>query len=54
MGEEKHSPDNVKMELADVQGAARAVKNMINRRFKRFEADVQEVIDEGRYDKDDH
>ena len=54
MGEEKYSPDFVKMELGEVQGAAKAAKNMADRRFKKFEADVQEVIDEGRYDKDNH
>ena len=27
---------------------------MTDRRFNRFEPDVQEVIDEGRYAKDDH
>ena len=54
MGEEKYSPDFVNMELGEVQGAAKAAKNMADRRFKKFEADVQEVIDEGRYDKDNH
>ena len=27
---------------------------MVDRRFKRFEGDVQEVIERGRYDKDDY
>ena len=54
MAEEKYSPDFMKMELGEVQGAAKAAKNMTDRRFKRFEADVQEVIDEGRYNKDNH
>ena len=27
---------------------------MADRRFKRFKADMQEVIDGGRYDKDDY
>ena len=54
MGEEKYSPDFVKMELVEVQGAAKGAKNMTDRRFKRFKADMQEVIDEGRYDKDNH
>ena len=49
MGEEKYSPDYVKMELANVQWAAKAAKNMTNKRFKRFEADMQEAIDGGRY-----
>ena len=54
MAEEKYSPDFVKMELGEVQGAAKAAKNMTDRRFKRFEADMQEVIGKGRYDKDNH
>ena len=54
MGEENNSPDYFKMDLADAQGAAKAAKNMANRRFKRFKADVQEVINGGRYDKDDY
>ena len=54
MGEENYSPDYFKMDLADAQGAAKAAKNMADRRFKRFEADVQEVIDGGRYDKDNY
>ena len=47
MGEEKYTLDYVKMILADVQGAAKGAKNMADRRFKRFEGDMQEVI-EGR------
>ena len=52
MAEEKYTPDYVTMTLADAQGAAKATKNMADRRFKRFEGDVQEVIEGGRYDED--
>ena len=54
MAEEKYTPDYVKMTLAEQQGAAKASKNMADRRFQRFEGDVQEVIERGRYDKDDY
>jgi hypothetical protein len=40
--------------LADAQRAAKAAKKLADRRFKRFKADMQEVIDGGRYDKDDY
>ena len=39
MAEEKYTQDYVKMSLADAQGAAKAAKNMADRRFKRFEGD---------------
>ena len=54
MEEENNSPDFVKMELVEVQGSAKAAKNMTDRRFKKFEADMQEVIKEGRYNKNNH
>jgi hypothetical protein len=54
MGDEKYSPDYVKMDLADAKRAAKAAKNMADRRFKRFKSDMQEVIDGRRYDKDDY
>ena len=44
MGEEKYTPDYVKMTLAEQQGAAKASKNMADRGYQRFEGDVQEVI----------
>ena len=53
MAEEKYTPDYVKMTLAEKKGAAKASKNMADRRFKRFEGDVQEVIERGRYDYQD-
>ena len=42
----------MKISLAEAQGAAKAAKNMADRRFKRFEGDVQEVIKGGRYNED--
>ena len=47
MAEEKYTPDYVKMTLAEQQGAAKASKNMADRWFKRFEGEVQEVIEKG-------
>ena len=52
MGEEKYSPDYVKLDLADSQRAAKAAKNMADRRFKRFKADMQEVMDQPINQKD--
>ena len=52
MAEEKYKQDYVKMTLADPQGAAKAAKNMADRRFKRFEGDMKEVIEAGRYEED--
>ena len=52
MDEEKFSPNFGKMEMGDIQGAAKAAKNMADRRFKKFEADIQEVIEAGIFDKD--
>ena len=54
MGEDKYTPDYGRMSLADAQWAAKASKNMADRRFQRFEGEVQEVIDRGRYDPGDH
>ena len=42
------------MELGEIQGAAKAAKNMADRRFKKFVADIQEVIDAGMYNKDNY
>ena len=54
MGEEKYMPDNAKMTLAEQEGSASAFKKMADRRFKRFECDIQEVIERGRYDEEDY
>ena len=37
------------MERGKIQGAAKAAKNMTDRRFKKFEADIQEVIEAGMF-----
>ena len=53
MSEEKYMPDISTMSLAEQPGAALAFKKMAERRFKRFESDIQEVIERGRYDEED-
>ena len=42
------------MEMGQIQGAAKAAKNMADRRFKKFEADIQEVIEAGIFNKDNY
>ena len=42
------------MERGKIQGAAKAAKNMTYRRFKKFEADIQEVMETGMLDKDNY
>ena len=42
------------MEMGEIQGAAKAAKNMADRRFKKFEANLQEVIEVGMFDKDNY
>ena len=42
------------MEMGQIQGVAKAAKNMADRRFKKFEADIQEVIKAGILDKDNY
>ena len=42
------------MEMGEIQGAAKAAKNMADRRFKKLEADIQEVIEAGMFDKDNY
>ena len=42
------------MEMGEIQGAAKAAKNMADRRFKKFEGDIQEVIEAGILDKDNY
>ena len=54
MGEEKYMQDFEKMTLSEKQGAASAFKKMADRRFERFECDIQEVIERGRYDEEDY
>ena len=38
--------------MGEIQGAAKDAKNMADRRFKKFEADIQEVIEAGMFNKD--
>ena len=40
------------MEMGEIQGAAKAAKNMADRRLKKIEADIQEVIEAGMFNKD--
>ena len=42
------------MEIGEIQGAAKAAKNMADRRFKKFEVDIQEVMEAGMFDKDNY
>ena len=42
------------MERGKIQRAAKAAKNMTDRRFKKFEADIQEVIEAGMFNKDNY
>ena len=52
--EEKFSPNFGKMEMGEIQGAAKAAKNMADQRFKKFKADIQEVIEAGMFNKDNY
>ena len=52
--EKKFSPNFGKMEMGEIQGAAKAAKNMSDRRFKKLEADIQEVIEAGMFNKDNY
>ena len=54
MSEEKYVPDYVKMTLAEQLRGASAFKKVAERRFKRFNGDIQEVIERGRYDEEDY
>ena len=47
--DEKFSPNFGKMEMGEIQWAAKAAKNMADRRFKKFEAYIQEVIEAGMF-----
>ena len=52
--EEKFTPSFGKMNLEDIEGAAKAAKNMANRRFAKFEWDIQVVIELGMFDRDNY
>ena len=40
------------MDMGEIEGAAKAAKNMADRRFKKFEGNIQEVIELGMFDKE--
>ena len=42
--EEKFTPNLGSMDMGQIEGAAKAAKNMADRRFKKFEGNIQEVI----------
>ena len=50
--EEKFTPNFEKMDMGEIEGAAQAAKNMADRRFKKFEGNIQEVIELGMFDKE--
>ena len=41
--EKKFSPNFGKMEMGEIQGAAKAAKNIADRRFKKFEATLRRM-----------
>ena len=43
--EDKYLLNFGKMDLLEIQGTAKAAKNMADGRFKKFTGDIQEVID---------
>ena len=51
--EEKFPPDMQNMNLEEKQGAASALKKLAERRFRRFEREIQEMIDKEHYEEDD-
>ena len=52
--EEKYAPNFGNMDLSEIQGTAKATKNMADRRFKRFTEDIKVVIDAVMFDKDNY
>ena len=42
--EEKFTPKFGKMDMGEIEGAAKAAKNMADQRYKKFEGNIQEVI----------
>ena len=52
--EEKYAPRIGNMDLSEIQGTAKAAKNMADRRFKRFTEDIKVVIDAVMFDKDNY
>ena len=52
--EEKFNPNFVNMDIGQIEGAAKAAKNMADPRFAKFEGDIQVVIELGMFDKDNY
>ena len=53
MGEEsKYSPNLGAMDMENIEGAAKAAKNLTDRRFQAFEGDIQMIIDMAMFDED--
>ena len=52
--EEKFTPNFVNMDIEQIEGAAKAAKNMADRRFAKFEGDIQVVIELGMFDRDNY
>ena len=52
--EEKFTPSFGIMDMGEIEGAAKAAKNMADRRFAKFEGDIQVVIELGMFDRDNY
>ena len=53
MGEEgKYFPNLGAMDVENLEGAAKAAKNLADRRFATFEGDIQMIIDMKMFDED--
>ena len=53
MSEEKYMPDMAGMSLEEQAGVATAIKKLAERRFTKFEKDVEEIIGRTYYDEED-
>ena len=55
MGEEsKFSPNIGAMDMENMEGARKAAKNLVDRRFAAFEGDIQVIVDVRMFDEDNH
>ena len=52
--EEKYTPNFGTMDMYQIKGAAKAAKNMADRRFAKFEGDIQVVIEMKMFDEDNY
>ena len=50
--EEKFTPSFGIMDMGEIEGAAKAAKKMADRRFTKFEGDIQVIIELGMFDRD--